>query len=175
MTHPASANGSAGRVRQPEPRADAGAKEESRMKFLSRTLEFKTERGPQFVDITDEVEDTARDCGVSNGFAVVFSKHTTAAIRINEAEPHLLRDMEQMLGNVVPAEHDYAHNRYAHAFSSNGERPNGHSHCQQLLLGASESVPIVNGRLAFGPWQRLFLVELDHGRDREVVVHLVGE
>ena len=43
------------------------------------------------------------------------------------------------------------------------------------LLGASESVPIVDGRLVFGQWQRIFLVELDHGRDREVVVHLVGE
>jgi secondary thiamine-phosphate synthase enzyme len=154
---------------------ETGKKEESRMKFLSRTLEFKTQRGPQFVDITDDVEEAARECGLLNGFAVVFSKHTTAAIRINEAEPHLISDMEQMLEAVVPADNDYAHNRYAHAVSNNGERPNGHSHCQQLLLGASESVPIVNGRLAFGQWQRLFLVELDHGRDREVVVHLVGE
>ena len=145
------------------------------MKFLSRTLEVRTERGPQFVDITDHVEEAARECGLSNGFAVVFCKHTTAAIRINEAEPHLLHDMEQMLESVVPAGLDYAHNKYAHAFSNNGERPNGHSHCQQLLLGASESVPIVDGHLAFGPWQRLFLVELDHGRDREVVVHLIGE
>jgi len=160
---------------QIEPRVSSGPKEESRMKFLSRTLEVRTERGPQFVDITDDVEDAARECGLHTGFAVVFSKHTTAAIRINEAEPHLIADMEQMLEKVVPEGHEYAHNKYAHAFSTNGERPNGHSHCQQLLLGASESVPIVNGRLTFGPWQRLFLVELDHGRDREVVVHLIGE
>jgi secondary thiamine-phosphate synthase enzyme len=145
------------------------------MKFLSRTLEVTTDRGPQFVDITDDVEQAARECGLTNGFAVVFSRHTTAAIRINEAEPHLIADMEQMLENVVPQGHDYAHNKYAHAFSNNGERPNGHSHCQQLLLGASESVPIVDGSLAFGQWQRLFLVELDHGREREVVVNFIGE
>jgi secondary thiamine-phosphate synthase enzyme len=145
------------------------------MKFLSETFEIRTERGPQFIDITERVVEAMRKSGLANGFAVVFSKHTTAAIRINEAEPHLLNDMEQMLEKIVPACQDYAHNRYAHAVSDNGERPNAHSHCQQLLLGASESVPIMNGELIFGQWQRIFLVELDHGRDREVVIHLVGE
>jgi secondary thiamine-phosphate synthase enzyme len=177
MKHPAAANGRR-RSRSTvvlEPDVESGQKEESRMKFLSRTLEVTTERGPQFVDITDEVEEAARDCGLRNGFAVVFSKHTTAAIRINESEPHLIEDFEQMLKEFIPEDHDYAHNKYAHALSTNGERPNGHSHCQQLLLGASESVPIVDGHLAFGQWQRLFLVELDHGRNREVVVNFIGE
>lgn len=145
------------------------------MKFLSRTFVVRTERGPQFVDITDKVLEVAHESGLQNGFAVIFAKHTTAAIRINEAEPHLIEDMEQMLEKMVPSCQDYAHNRYAHAFSNNGERPNAHSHCQQLLLGASESVPIAGGGLIFGQWQRIFLVELDHGRDREVVIHLVGE
>jgi secondary thiamine-phosphate synthase enzyme len=145
------------------------------MKFLSQTLEIRTERGPQFIDITDQVLEAVRSAGIGNGFAVIFAKHTTAAIRINEAEPHLINDMEKMLESIVPSCNDYGHNRYAHAFSTNGERPNGHSHCQQLLLGASESVPIVDGQFVFGPWQRIFLVELDHGRDREVVVQLVGE
>jgi secondary thiamine-phosphate synthase enzyme len=145
------------------------------MKFLSHTFEIQTERGPQFVDITDKVAEVTRESGLENGFAVVFSKHTTAAIRINENEPHLIADMEQMLEKMVPSVHDYAHNRFAHAVSTNGERPNGHSHCQQLLLGASEAVPIVDGQLLFGQWQRIFLVELDHARNREVVVHLVGE
>ncbi len=145
------------------------------MKFLSQTFQIQTERGPQFIDITEQVVNAARESGVQNGFAVVFSKHTTAAIRINENEPALLADMEQMLEKIAPSCHDYAHNRFAHAFSYNGERPNGHSHCQQLLLGASEAVPIVDGQILFGQWQRIFLVELDHARQREVVVHLVGE
>lgn len=145
------------------------------MKFLSETFAIKTERGPQFIDITDRVMESIETAGLKNGFAVVFSKHTTAAVRINEAEPHLINDMERMLEQVVPSCQDYAHNRYAHAMSQNGERPNGHSHCQHLLLGASESLPIVEGQLVTGQWQRIFLVELDHARDREVVIHLVGE
>ncbi len=145
------------------------------MKFLSQTFNIRTEKGPQFIDITDRVEDAARESGVANGFAVVFSRHTTAAIRINENEPALLGDMERMLEGIAPSCAEYKHNEFAHAFSSNGERPNGHSHCQHLLLGASEAVPVVDGRLIVGRWQRIFLVELDHGRDREVVVQLVGE
>jgi len=145
------------------------------MKVLSQTMAIRTEKGPQFIDITDKVREVTERSGVQNGFAVVFSKHTTAAIRINENVPALLRDMEQMLEKIAPSCHDYAHNRYAHAFSNNGERPNGHSHCQQLLLGASEAVPVVDGQLVFGQWQRIFLIELDHGREREVIVHLVGE
>ena len=145
------------------------------MKFLSQTFAIQTEKAPQFIDITDDVLQAAKHAGIENGFAIVFTKHTTAAVRINENEPALLKDMELMLEQIAPARHDYAHNRYAHAFSNNGERPNGHSHCQQLILGTSEAVPIVGGRLIFGQWQRIFLVELDHGREREVVVQIVGE
>lgn len=145
------------------------------MKFLSQTFVIDTERGPQFIDITERVRDVTRESGVENGFAVIFSKHTTAAIRINENEPALISDMEELLEKVAPSCLDYAHNRYAHAFSNNGERPNAHSHLQHLLLGASEAIPITSGELLFGQWQRIFLVELDHARTREVIVHLVGE
>lgn len=145
------------------------------MKFLSQTFMIRTEKGPQFVDITERVEEVTRESGVCNGFAVVFSKHTTAAIRINENEPALIGDMERMLEQIAPSCAEYKHNEFAHAFSDNGELPNGHSHCQHLLLGASEALPIVDGKLIVGQWQRVFLVELDRGRDREVVVQLVGE
>ncbi|MEX0800432.1 MAG: secondary thiamine-phosphate synthase enzyme YjbQ [Dehalococcoidia bacterium] len=145
------------------------------MKFLSQTFVIRTEKGPQFVDITERVEEAARESGVANGFAVVYSRHTTAAIRINENEPALLVDMERMLEQIAPSAADYQHNDAAHAFSTNGERPNGHAHCQQLLLGASEAVPVIEGRLMVGEWQRIFFVELDHGREREFVVQLVGE
>ena len=54
------------------------------------------------------------------------------------------------------------------------ERPNGHAHCQHLLLPSSETVPIIGGQLALGPWQSIFLVELDSPRLREVVVQVLG-
>ena len=145
------------------------------MEFLSQTFKVVTEKGPQFIDITDRVRDAVKNSSVANGFVVIYSRHTTAAIRINENEPALIHDMEEMLERVAPCTGDYRHNDYAHAFSDNGERPNGHAHCQQLFLGASESVPIIDGELLCGKWQRVFLVELDHPRQREVVLQIVGQ
>lgn len=145
------------------------------MKFRTETFKIRTERGPQFIDITERVAEVVERAAIRNGCVVVFSRHTTAAVRINENCPHLIQDMEDMLRRIAPPDGEYRHNVYAHAVSNNGERPNGHSHCQHLLLGASEMVPIVDGRLLMGQWQRIFLIELDHERDREVVVQLMGE
>jgi len=147
------------------------------VKCLTRTLCIQTNKGPQFVDITDWVLQAARDSAIQNGFAIVFARHTTAAVRINENEPMLLGDLEEFLERVAPTHARYDHNDFTHNARNggDGEEPNGHSHCQQLLLGASEAVPIVNGQLLLGHWQRLFLVELDRPREREVVVQLVGE
>jgi len=146
------------------------------MKCMTRTIIVCTSRGPEFVDITDRVAAIAREASLQSGFAIVFSRHTTAAIRINENEPMLIKDMEQLLEKVAPARAYYNHNDCANGVDSPPEGgPNGHAHCQQLLLGASEAVPIAQGDLVLGQWQRLFLVELDQGREREVVVQLVGE
>lgn len=150
-----------------------GTREESRSKIASHTLTLKTERGPQFIDITDQVTELVEQSGIENGFVVVFSTHTTAAISINENEPHLIADMEKMLEHAAPCGADYAHNRYGHPIDS-GEEPNGHSHCQHLLLGASESIPVAGGRMLFGQWQRIFLVELDEPRERRVLVNIIG-
>ena len=144
------------------------------LKIRSHVLTYQTEAGPQFIDITDNVVQLVQQSGVENGFVIVFSKHTTAAISINENEPHLIADMTAMIERLLPKSHDYAHNTYAHSLN-NGEPPNGHSHCQHLMLGASENIPLLDGQLTFGQWQRIFLVELDDSREREVVVQIVGE
>jgi secondary thiamine-phosphate synthase enzyme len=54
------------------------------------------------------------------------------------------------------------------------ECANGHSHCQHLLIGASENIPVADGRLDLGRWQRIFLLELDRPRDRQLVVQVFG-
>jgi secondary thiamine-phosphate synthase enzyme len=142
------------------------------LKIRTHTLMFRTERGPQFIDITDRVVQLVQESGIENGFAVVFSKHTTAAIIINENEPGLIADLEATLTRMLPHDDEYDHNTY-HP-TENGERPNGHSHCQHVFLGTSEHIPVVGGALTFGQWQRVFLVELDHAREREVVIQILG-
>jgi len=144
------------------------------VKLLS--FRITTERAPQFIDITDEVQRLVAESGVNDGTATVFCRHTTAAIRINENEPLLLTDMEEFLKRVAPRELYYRHNDFSIRTENmtEDECPNAHAHCQHLMLGASETIPIVDGRLTLGRWQRVFLVELDRPREREVCVQIIG-
>ena len=147
------------------------------MKAKSFCLQLQTERAPQFIDITDWVGECVAKSEVSNGFAVVYSKHTTAAIKINENEPLLLEDMSKFLERLLPRNGGYRHNDFTiRTVNMNpDESPNGHAHLQHLLLGTSETVPIIDGSMQFGRYQSVFFIELDHARDREVMVQVVGD
>lgn len=139
--------------------------------FISHRIPVNTTTARQFLDITDEVEERVRASGFRNGLAVVSTLHTTAAVVVNEHEPELLKDLDGLLARLAPETNSYAHNRVYHPA---GEQPNGHSHCQALLLNASVSLPITGGRLILGRYQRLFLVELDFSRSRFIAVTLLG-
>ena len=143
---------------------------------LERFL-YETTSSPEFIDITNDVHAALRRSGLVHGFAVVFSRHTTAAIRINEAEPLLLQDMEAMLARIAPTGVYYRHNDLSirTVNLTEDEDLNGHSHCQHLLMGASEAIPFADGELLLGVWQRVFLVELDCPRTREVIVQIIGQ
>ena len=136
-----------------------------------------TKSAPEFIDITNWVSECVSESNISNGFAVVFSKHTTAAVKINENEPLLLNDMAAFLEKIFPRKHDYQHNNFEirTVNMNDDESPNGHAHLQHLLLGTSETVPVINGEIQFGTYQSVFFIELDHPRPREVTVHVVGE
>ena len=140
-------------------------------------LKVESERAPEFIDITQKVQECIAEANVRHGFAVVFSRHTTAAIKINENEPLLLQDMEQFLDRISPRNGNYKHNDFniRTVNMTEDECPNGHAHCQHLLLGTSETIPIVEGMLQFGRWQSIFMIELDHPRQREVMVQVLGK
>ncbi len=142
-----------------------------------RRLKLETHQPIQLLDITDRVEDVVRAAGLRDGSVTIFSRHTTAAIRIQEDEPLLLEDLRAFLERCAPASAHYRHNdfRLRTVHMHEDESPNGHSHCLQLLLGSSESVPVADGELLLGTWQRIFLVELDGPRPaREIIVQTVG-
>jgi len=142
-----------------------------------RRLAFETTEAIQFVDITDEVADAVRSTGVKDGIVTIVSRHTTMAVRIQEAEPLLLEDLLGFLRRLAPSNVHYQHNdfRIRTHHMHDDESPNGHSHCLQFLLGTSETVPVMDGELLLGQWQRIFLVELDGPRaKREVLVQTVG-
>jgi secondary thiamine-phosphate synthase enzyme len=142
----------------------------------SHLISIYTDRAPAFYDITDEVMDAVADSGIRDGMALVYSRHTTAAIKINEHEPLLIEDMEDFLTRIASPDEYYQHNDFDVRTTNMtpDEQPNGHAHCQHLLLSASETIPVTGGRLDLGTWQRIFLVELDRPRPREVLIKVIG-
>ncbi len=137
---------------------------------------FTTTTAPEFIDITDGVERIVADTGTTFGQVTVFSTHTTAAIKVNENEPLLLQDMVRVLRHIAPLNADYDHNDFSRRTVNMEEEEcaNGHAHCQHLFLSTSETIPILNGRMALGQWQRIFLIELDRPRERRLLVNVVG-
>lgn len=151
--------------------------EETSAVKLYREVIRKTASGaPQFIDVTEEVKEILKRSSIREGSVLIYSRHTTAAIKINENEPLLLRDMVHFLERIAPKEIDYKHNDFVirTANMTRDECPNGHSHCQHLMLGSSETIPVAEGRILLGRWQRIFLIELDRPRERELVVQIQG-
>lgn len=146
------------------------------MKVTSRLISLKSTEAPQFINITDHVSESVALAGLSTGFVVIFTRHTTAAVKINESEPLLLEDMKDFLNKIAPKGDYYRHNDFTirTVNMTEDECPNGHSHCQHLLMGSSEMIPVVDGQLQLGQWQSVFLVELDRPRDREVHIQVFG-
>ena len=139
--------------------------------FASTTLLFHTHRAGEVIDVTDEVSSFVTAAHVRAGLLVAMVQHTTASLIVNEGEPELWKDIDAMLGRVVPQLGDYRHNL---VLAGPDEHPNAHSHCQSLLLTSSISVPVLNGRLVLGTYQRLLLIELDHARPRRITAALLG-
>ena len=145
-------------------------------RVLNRNIQLSTENGTQFIDLTDQVQDVVRQFGLNDGVVVVYARHTTAGVVINEAEPLLLGDMVRLLDGFAPKNGPYQHDDFSirTVNMEPNERANGHAHCQRLFIGASESIPIINGELQLGRWQRIFFVELDGPRPRDVLVQAMG-
>ena len=139
-------------------------------------IQIATERSFQFVDVTPDVEELVAQAGVDVGFVNVQSLHTTTSIVVNEHEPQLLADFAEVLERAAPSGTSYRHDdvtlRTVHLVA--GERVNGHSHCQALLLASSVCLNIANGCLQLGRWQRVFLAELDGPQTRDLSVLIFG-
>ncbi|HYM51213.1 MAG TPA: secondary thiamine-phosphate synthase enzyme YjbQ [Candidatus Limnocylindrales bacterium] len=161
---------------EPEDLSGARVRRVQGLTFWAETLYVRTQRGREFVDLTDRVAAVVARSGVVQGWVSVFSKHTTAAIVINENEPLLLEDLAGLLERLAGQGSDYGHNDLARRTGPMDaeECANGHSHCQHLLVGSSEQIPIAQGKVDLGRWQRVFLLELDRSRDRHVVVQVFG-
>ncbi len=122
-------------------------------------LKIQTSKRIELIDITSEIQEEIKKSKVAEGICVISTMHTTTAIIINENESGLKEDILNLLEKLVPKAEGYRHD----AIDNNAD-----AHLKALLLGASESLPISEGKLELGTWQRIFLAELDGPRIRIV-------
>ena len=133
-------------------------------------VRLRTEKPLQFVDLTALVAERVRRSGIRDGTITIQSRHTTAAVVVNENEPLLIEDFEDALERWAPRGNDLS----ARGRVPPGEKPNGHAHARVLLLGGSVTLNLASGEMDLGEWQSVFLVELDGPRCRTVSVQVMG-
>jgi secondary thiamine-phosphate synthase enzyme len=149
------------------------------VKVFQHERRLRTTGGLSVRDITDEVNEVVAVSGIKDGIACVYSPHTTCCVRVNEFEQGFLDDFASLLKRLVPQATYYAHDdwdrRTENICEEDMEFGNGHSHCMSMLLGsAGESIPVRDGELLLGTWQRVLFIELDRERDRRWLVQVVG-
>ena len=130
----------------------------------SKVIKLNTNQSSELVDITDDVGDAIR--GVERGICVLFTTHTTAALFINENESGLRSDILSLMEKLVPRGDGYGHDRID---------DNAHSHLRACLLSPSLTIPIEQGKLALGTWQRVFFAEFDGPRTRRVLLRIIED
>jgi secondary thiamine-phosphate synthase enzyme len=131
-------------------------------------LRFSTQGDCDVIDITAEVQRVVDEAGVGEGQALAFVRGSTAAISTMELEPGGVHDLRAMVERLIPAQGDYEHNRLNHD-------SNSHAHQRATVVGPSQAVPILDGRLALGTWQQLVLLDFDdRPRERVVVVQVTS-
>lgn len=143
----------------------------------TEALHFATTSADEFLDFTNVVRSVVKRSGVRHGQITVYTPHTTTTFVINESETGFLNDFRRVLAEVAPADGYYEHDDHELRTENlqEDEFINGHAHCRQLLMGMpSATVPIVDGELLLGQWQRILFVELDQARDRRVFIHAQG-
>ena len=131
-------------------------------------LELSTRGDTDVIDITADVQRAAADARADDGLVTTFVRGSTAAITTIEFEPGGVADLRALLDRLIPSQGDYEHNRL-------NQDTNSHAHQRASVIGPSEQVPLVGGRLGLGTWQQLVLIDFDdRPRQRTVVVQVIS-
>ena len=130
-----------------------------------QSIQVKTSRRTQLVDITHDVQRIVTALGIRVGTCFLYVPHTTAGIFINEhADPDVASDAEGAFDRLVPMAGPYRH-----------AEGNSDSHLKTMLSGVTQFVFVEEGKLALGRWQGIFLAEFDGPRERRVYVKVLPD
>jgi secondary thiamine-phosphate synthase enzyme len=138
------------------------------MSVQSGLLRMDTPGGGHIVDITAGVESVLRTAEIERGLVSMFATGSTVAITTMEYEPGGVHDLQALLDRLIPPAGNYEHNIRNHD-------TNAHAHLRAAVIGASETIPVVEGRLALGTWQQVVLIDFDdRPRQRTVTVQVLS-
>ncbi|SFR10248.1 secondary thiamine-phosphate synthase enzyme YjbQ [Desulfoscipio geothermicus] len=128
-------------------------------------MQVKTSGREEFIDITPGINEYIRQAGITDGLCHIYVPHTTAGLTINEgADPSVAKDLLMQLNKLIPDNGAYTH--------LEGNSP---AHIKSFLAGAEKTVPIVNGAMLLGTWQKVFFCEFDGPRQRKVFIKIIGD
>lgn len=146
------------------------------MKIVNHIINLKTTTTLDFIDITEKIQKKIEKAGIKNGVINIQSLHTTMAIIVNEAEPLLISDMKKLLEKLAPRTYKYAHDNFEIRTVNmcDGECANGHSHSKAIHLPSSAMLNVIKNGLQLGRWQRVFAIELDRSRPRQIALQIIG-
>lgn len=125
-----------------------------------------TKKRYDILDITDRVEEVCKKAGLHDGFVLVSTMHITASIFVNDRESGLWQDIMTWLEELAPRKPDYKHHL-------TGE-DNADAHLKRMLLGHQVIVPVTNGKLDLGTWERVHYGEFDGQRPKRILFKAVG-
>ena len=137
--------------------------------FFADTISLSTKGFSDTIDITGSVEKIIHHSGIKDGLATVFCKGSTGAVTTIEYESGVIKDLQRVLEKIVPSNIPYEHDK-------RWGDGNGFSHVRAALMKPSLSVPIIKQQLILGTWQQIVFMDFDNrNRQREIVVHVIGE
>jgi secondary thiamine-phosphate synthase enzyme len=133
---------------------------------LQKIISISTDRHNALYDITEEVKKVVKASEIENGLVHVYVRHATAGIMIQENwDESVQTDVINLLTKLIP-KGVWLHDR---------QDGNGDAHLKSGIIGPSETIPIVEGTLALGRWQNIFLCEFDGPKKREIVVTVITD
>ena len=138
------------------------------MKSYRKELWFDTRGRREFINITPQVDECLEESGIKEGFVLCNAMHITASVFINDDESGLHNDFEVWLEKLAP---EKPYSQYQH----NGFEDNADAHLKRSVMGREVVVAVTEGKLDFGPWERIFYGEFDGKRKKRVLVKIIGE
>ena len=137
------------------------------MTSYREVIHIRTRHREEVVHITAAVKRACAKSGISEGLALIFPRHTSAAVYVSDCDGALTEDFRAVMGQLAPEGRSYAHN-------ANDHKRNAHAHLRATLTGHHCIVPITGAKLDLGAYQAIYYAEFDGQRPKEILVKIIG-